>query len=481
MDRTEINVSNKRVRLALMRVWTLVGLGIVAFTVFGILGRISSVLILLAVGCLVAYVSAPVVNALERLGVPRSLGALVAVLLVALLAFLLLFLLVPIFLSQATSLLRELPWRITQTSDMLVQIIRDHDLARQVSQFVDPGEIIGSLQGLLTTTVSGLLSMVGSGLMPAISNIAQGLFLVFLGLVMAYWVARDYPRINEEICLVLGERRSADYRLLSAVISRSVGGYLRSTLFNSCFQGCFAFLAFSLIGHPYAGVLGVVAGALNFVPVVGPAVSNATATLVALFYSPSLAVATFFACAITQSITDNLVAPRVSQQTLQIHPVLSLTALALGSALLGTIGMVVAIPLCAIARGLFIFYFESRTATQLVSYEGALFKGTPYLDEEGRPAPASDALADPSFVDDPTRPICEGDSCAVPVPREATAWERAGALLARAERGVVPRLRRLPHTPARTAASRDAKGDERTPEEERDLASEEVSRSGPKV
>ena len=84
---------------------------------------------------------------------------------------------------------------------------------------------------------------------------------------------------------------------------------------------------------------------------------------------------------------------------MQIHPVLSLLAIMIGSALLGPLGMVVAIPLCAIAKGLFVFYFETRTGEQIVSYDGALFKGTPFHDASGNPVPASDALGEERFAE----------------------------------------------------------------------------------
>ena len=67
---------------------------------------------------------------------------------------------------------------------------------------------------------------------------------------------------------------------------------------------------------------------------------------------------------------------------------------------MGPLGMVVAIPLCAALKGLFIFYFENDTNRQIVSYDGALFKGTPFVDAEGLPVAAFDALGDDKFASD---------------------------------------------------------------------------------
>ena len=72
---------------------------------------------------------------------------------------------------------------------------------------------------------------------------------------------------------------------------------------------------------------------------------------------------------------------------MQVHPVPSLTALVDGSTFGGAAGMIVALPLVAVIKSLFIFYFETRTGEQIVSYEGALFRGAPFRDATGQPGP----------------------------------------------------------------------------------------------
>ena len=101
---------------------------------------------------------------------------------------------------------------------------------------------------------------------------------------------------------------------------------------------------------------------------------------------------------VAQNVTDNVVSPKVMQSSVQIHPAMNLAALVVGSTLMGAIGMVVAIPLCAALKGLFVFYFEKSTGRALVAYNGAIFQGTPFRDDDGEPVPAFDALGDDSFV-----------------------------------------------------------------------------------
>ncbi|MFR2950702.1 MAG: AI-2E family transporter [Collinsella intestinalis] len=112
--------------------------------------------------------------------------------------------------------------------------------------------------------------------------------------------------------------------------------------------------------------MGILSGILNIIPVVGPSISAIIATLIALVYSPIMAIWTMVAM-LSQNITDNVIAPKINQSTMQVHPVLSLTALVVGSTFGGAIGMIVALPLVAVIKSLFIFYFETRTGEQIVS------------------------------------------------------------------------------------------------------------------
>ncbi len=160
------------------------------------------------------------------------------------------------------------------------------------------------------------------------------------------------------------------------MLRRSVGGFLRSSLINSMIQGFVAFVGFMIVGHPYAITMGINSGILNIIPVVGPSISAITATLIALVYSPIMAIWTMVMAMLSQNITDNVIAPTINQSTMQVHPVLSLTALVVGSTFGGAIGMIVALPLVAVIKSLFIFYFETRTGELIVSYEGALFRLT---------------------------------------------------------------------------------------------------------
>lgn len=387
-------------RITFFNIWIVIGVIIIASVALNLIGSLSSVLLFLSVGCLSAFVASPIVNWLERHRVPRGAGALIGLIVVMVGLILLFALVIPMVTGQLIDLLRDAPSKFSALGAWVVRMESKYAVVEHLNDIVQLDSIFTAAQDIVNQALSGLLAAVRDGIVPMVNNIASTVFIVFLGFVLAFWLACDYPRINEEICRMLPEGKADDYRLMVAVVSRSVGGYLRSTVINSVIQGFLAFVGFTIVGHPYAGAMGVLSGVLNIIPVVGPSISAALASLIALVYSPIMALWTMVMAMLSQNITDNVIAPKINQSTMQVHPVLSLTALVVGSTFGGAAGMIVALPLVAVIKSLFIFYFETRTGEQIVSYEGALFRGAPFRDAQGNPVPAFDALGDDSFVAD---------------------------------------------------------------------------------
>ena len=418
--------AERLMRTTFLNIWIVIGVIIICAVVFQLIGSLSNVLIFLSVGAISAFMASPIVNFLERRGLPRAGGALIG-LLVVIVGFVLLFaLVIPMVTGQLIDLLRDAPAKLAALSSWAMRMENKFAIVEHLNDVVNIESLFASAQDMINQALSGLLSAVRDGIVPMVNNIASMVFTVFLGFVLAFWLACDYPRINEEICRILPEDKADDYRLMVAVLSRSVGGYLRSTLINSMIQGFLAFVGFMIVGHPYAITMGILSGTLNIIPVVGPSISAIIATLIALVYSPIMAIWTMVMAMLSQNITDNVIAPKINQSTMQVHPVLSLTALVVGSTFGGAIGMIVALPLVAVIKSLFIFYFETRTGEQIVSYEGALFRGAPFRDAQGRPVPAFDALGDDTFVADSQ--ILASDSVpeaeALPKPELENPWAK---------------------------------------------------------
>lgn len=385
-------------RILTLRIWAVVGCIVIAAVIFNLMGILAPVIEFLAVGSIIAFLMSPITNWLEHHGVGRGIGSLIALIVVVAVLVGVVCILSPILLGQIMEVLSRLPEQLRVAGGDLNELISHAKTLNNtpLKDYLDDN--LSSLVTVASKYVSQIAAELGRGVFPLITNTASQLFVIFLGLVLAYWLACDYPRMHHEVCTIIGQEKETSYRFMVAILSRSVGGYMRGMVVTSICGGILAFIGFTLIGHPYAALMAIFTGIMHLVPVVGPWVSAAIATVLGFMFSPMLALWTLVVTMVAQNVTDNVISPKVMQSSVQVHPVMSLTALVIGSALMGAIGMVIAIPLCAALKGIFVYYFENETGRQLVAYDGAVFKGTPYRDAEGNPVAAYDALGDDTFI-----------------------------------------------------------------------------------
>ena len=191
-------------RLIALRVWSVVGAIIIGVAILNVMGVLAPVIEFLAVGSLIAFIESPIVNALEHKGVPRSVGALIG--LVAVVAVILCVLMVigPVFAEQIMEVLSRLPQQLRGLGDWAIQVSRDFEALSQSSWASQFDEALRSIADVASTYITQLASGLGAGIFPFISSFTSQLFIVFLGIVLAYWLALDYPRIHREIGIIVG-------------------------------------------------------------------------------------------------------------------------------------------------------------------------------------------------------------------------------------------------------------------------------------
>lgn len=378
--------------------WALVGAAVVFLLAIRGLAVVGQAVELLVIGAIIGFACSPITNWLEDRHVPRALAALLALVVVAAALVGVFALFLGPFMRELMELLKNVPgyftqlqgavewfWNIYGTTD-------NSNVQRIVNAVVEFVSTAGA------SIASDLAKQLSAGLVENLSLVAGHLVTVFLGLVLAYWLALDYPKIFRELAVIAGPEYDEEMVLTFAVLSRSMGGYMRGTLITSLANGAMVAAGLALLGHPYAGLLGIATFVLHFIPVIGPFLSSVTSVALAFFVSPVAAFWTLVITVVAQNVTDNVLSPLVMRSAVKIHPALSLVGIILGGAVGGAVGMVLALPLTAALKSFFVYFFETRTGRQLVSENGALFSGEPFLNEDGTPAATFDALDDDTFI-----------------------------------------------------------------------------------
>lgn len=363
----------ERWRLAAVTIWAVIGGLLLAAVAFWGIGRIAGALVPFVIAFLLVFLLNALVRELHRRGVPRGIAAAVAIILGLVIIGAALNFIVPLIGRQLGALVIAAP-QILQRIDAVATGVQ-----QRYSDIVYPqwfGRIITAAAAPLSANVVVMGDRAAHLLVTAGSGLARGFFDFVLALIIAFWALRDLPKLRSEVIALAGPRFEADAEHLIRTVTRVVGGYLRGQSIASLTTGTLTAIGLSIIGVPYALLIGAIGAVFNFVPYVGPFITGVIAGVVGLFQSPLTGALAVVVVIVAQNVTDTLVAPRVMSDQVDLHPTLVIFSLLVGGALYGIPGMLFAIPVAATGKGLFVYYFERRTRRQLSTTDGALFRGT---------------------------------------------------------------------------------------------------------
>jgi predicted PurR-regulated permease PerM len=186
--------------------------------------------------------------------------------------------------------------------------------------------------------------------------------------VVAFFLLKDGAAFRRSILLTLprGRLRGRGTEVFEDV-NDTLAAYVRAALLGCLLVGLLCTIGFLLIGVPYALLFGVVAGLLEFIPLVGPLAVALGATLVTSFHSISQAMWVLAFLGALRLAQDYVVFPRLVRRGIHMHPLGVILAILCGAELAGMAGIFLAIPAVAVLSVLHRHLLEYRGSGGLVS------------------------------------------------------------------------------------------------------------------
>jgi predicted PurR-regulated permease PerM len=171
--------------------------------------------------------------------------------------------------------------------------------------------------------------------------------VVFIATI--YLVIRPEPWTNGFVLLFPAGWRQRTREVLQ-VLYQTVQRWFLGQLAAMTFIAVFWAISLSLIGVPFALLLGIFSGLISFIPYLGALISIALPVLLALISDPFSVVWVILAFVIIQQIEGNLLQPIVMSRAVDLHPALVVFALLVMGTLFGLIGVFLAVPLVAVLQ-----------------------------------------------------------------------------------------------------------------------------------
>jgi predicted PurR-regulated permease PerM len=320
----------------LVRSGALVGLG-AAGTLVGLyaLYTVRAILIRILIALFIAVSLDPAVRLLTRRGMRRGWAVTLIFALAFGLAAAFLLSVIPPLVTQGRNLIDDLPEYLGRLQDR----------SSQFRRLDDRYNISEQLQGLAGT----LPTRLGTGLLGFTSRVFGAVFNSLTILVFTIYFMADMPRIRAGVVRLFPmERRPHARRVVDLVVDK-VGGYMIGNIIISLIAGVASYIAFALLGVPFAVPLAFLVAICDLIPMIGATLGAVLGVTVALFttdlWPTTVLVAAFFVA--YQQLENYLIAPRVLKTTVELGAAAVLIAGLIGATVLGLVGALMAIPVAA--------------------------------------------------------------------------------------------------------------------------------------
>ncbi|MFI0962391.1 AI-2E family transporter [Streptomyces sp. NPDC021080] len=187
-----------------------------------------------------------------------------------------------------------------------------------------------------------------TGVLDVSGQVLGGLFQLLTVALFSFYFAADGPRLRRALCSVLPPARQAEVLRAWEIAVDKTGGYLYSRGLMALISGVAHYILLEALGVPYAPVLGVWVGFVSqFIPTIGTYLAGALPMLIAFTIDPWYALWVLVFVVVYQQFENYVLQPKLTSRTVDIHPAVAFGSVIAGTALLGAVGALIAIPAVA--------------------------------------------------------------------------------------------------------------------------------------
>ena len=326
--------------------WTIIA--VVAVVIIYFINKLSSVLLPFFIGWFIAYLLYPVVKFVQfKMRVTsRVLSIIITFIFVGFIVAGVFYFIIPPMIGQFERLSPLIVKYLNQQtlSGDFSAVIHDwlNDHRERLLEFLSSSDFIDAVK----TAVPKLFTMLGKT-----ANVAISIFASFITLLYTFFILLDYEYLTNNWIKIFPKKSRPFWQDLMKDVERALNNYIRGQGQVAFWMGVMFCCWFSIIGLPMPIGMGILIGIMDMVPYLHTFAIIPTAFLAMLKAADTgqnfwvlfgLALLGFV---IVQIITDMFTTPKIMGSAMGLNPAVLLLSLSVWGALLGFIGLIIALPL----------------------------------------------------------------------------------------------------------------------------------------
>lgn len=309
-----------------------------------VINKLLSILIPILISFTIAYALHPFVKYLQKKKVNKSISLVIVLSIFLAIIGTILFLAIPLLYNQIISLFNSI-------ISFMIEISNNYDIS------------LGSLQQTLTDSFNTIVLNLGKYISNGAINVIGTSFGYISNIIIIFaasiYFLIDMDEIRNEIKSKLKKKTYLYVKALDNTMKTYLTGYAKIAIISFIEYS----LAFTIIGHPNALLLGLLISVLELVPYFGGLFTNIVALVTAFVISPGLFIRTIIVFLVLSVIDSYVINPLVYGKTNKIHPLVVILAVFIGGALFGVLGIIVALPISLMLITTYNYYKEDISDT----------------------------------------------------------------------------------------------------------------------
>lgn len=305
------------------------------------------------IGLLIAWLCDPIVKFLQSKKIPRFAGCIIVYLFLIGIIFMFLYLFLPTFVRQIGDFAGTIP-------DILADLKVFGN--RFFDTFATDGIDVKAIQTQMYTTIENFALGLTTNLPNTIINITKSIISssinFVLGLMIGFYMLFDFDKINSTVLSHMPLKWKDNYAELTTRINTSLRNYVQGVFLVMFLVFITQSIGLTLAGLEAPLLFAVFCAVTDIIPYFGPYIGAIPAVLVGFTISPSVGIFCIISIVIVQLLENNFYQPLIMGHTMQLHPVIIIISLLIFQHFFGIIGMVVATPVVACLKVIFMFIDE---------------------------------------------------------------------------------------------------------------------------
>ncbi|GLW51637.1 AI-2E family transporter [Streptomyces sp. NBRC 14336] len=216
-----------------------------------------------------------------------------------------------------------------------------------------------------------------TGVLDVSAQVIGGLFQLLTITLFSFYFAADGPRLRRALCSVLPPAKQAEVLRAWEIAVNKTGGYLYSRGLMALISGIAHYILLQSLEVPYAPVLAVWVGLVSqFIPTIGTYLAGALPMLIAFTVDPWYALWVLVFVVVYQQFENYVLQPKLTARTVDLHPAVAFGSVIAGTALLGAVGALIAIPAVATLQAFLGAYVKRYDVTDDPRVQGHRNRGS---------------------------------------------------------------------------------------------------------